>query len=1152
MFFPRPSHKSSYIHTSQAPSKIISPTRHSRIAPKTLFFSILLLLLATVATPCLFAQLSTTATITGTVTDDTGAIIPDATVTIVDLATKTTTVRQTNNDGTFIVPGLPVSTYSVSIAKTGFATYAVSGIVLHPAVTATINGNLKAGALNSSVTVSADAVQVETATIENSASVDAAQVNTLPLNGRNYQALSSLMPGVQNTSAGSALTTGGRSTSNVLSVNGLGQARTFYALDGVWNENTGNMAQTSVVPNPDSLDEVRVLQNNYSAKYSLMGASVVLLQTKSGASQFHGTAWEFLRNDALNSKPYFANSVLPYKQNIFGYTVGGPVFIPKVYNTDKQKTFFFWSQQFVILHQVPTNLLGTTPTANQRNGIFNSPIVDPNSGQRVAPNAQGQYVIPQSEINPNSQAYLAALYPLPNFSNGTSSNYLNPKPQVTNQRDDELKIDHNFNSRFHLLGEYLDEYQSFAQNSLSGSQSGEVFATNSETDLTHNKLAQLSLTSIVTPNMVNTTSIALNIFDLDLNLEGTAFTNQVPNFQPSLPFAGFLSNRLPLVTFSGGISPEGIAASRPLTHAADLDDVVGDDWSWLHGKHYLQAGFSMVFNTKRQNVASATNGQFTFSGNFTKPGTGAVAQDDALADFLFGRATTFMQTNDQPRVADHGTEFSPYVEDRYKITKDLTITAGIRVFRLPLPNGPPASETNFVPSAYVAANAPIVNANGTITTMANYNPLNGLLLNGGPGGLPQNFSNDHVWYAGPLAGFAWDVFGDGKTSLRGGYGITITRIFTNQDCSFACGTNPPAIQSSNLQNPLFPNPVGTGATAPATISTLAAADQNIRATSVQSFSLTVQHEFAANWIASAAYAGSIARHVVGESNINLAPAFSANGINYDFNPAINTGRVSPYAPQAGGAATATDSPFQGYGAIDQFISQQGQNWNALELSLRHPVTTNLFLTVAYTYSHDLTDLSSQTGSALTTVDPYHPSRYYGNAEGLNFPHSLSITAIYNIPFLKSSKGIERFALAGWKISDITTLRSGTSATPFLSISNQGNALRPDRVTGTFIQGPKTRTEWFNTAAFAAPQPGFYGNSATGSIQGPGLIDFDMALYKDFHITEGNFFEFRGEAFNVFNHTNFTAISTSLGSSTYGNATAAADPRILEVALRYHF
>jgi hypothetical protein len=724
------------------------------------------------------AQLSTTATITGTVTDPTGAVIPGATVTVTDLGTKIATTTASNNDGTFIVPGLNVGDYSVSIAKAGFQTYTVSGVTLHPAVTASVNGTLKIGASTTSTTVNADAVQVETATIENSNSVDAEQVSTLPMNGRNFQGLATLMPGVQNTSAGSALTTGGRATNNALSVNGLSQAKTFYALDGVWNENTGNMNQESVIPNPDSLEEVRVLQNNYSAKYSLMGSSVVLLQTKSGTSRFHGTAWEFLRNDDLNSKPYFSNVILPYKQNIFGYNLSGPVFIPRLYNTNRQKTFFFFSEQFVILHQVPSNLTGTTPTANQRAGVFNSVIDMPGTTTPFPQNAAGQYVIPQSMLNANSVAFLNAVYPLPNYSSG-STNYLNVKPQITNQRDDEIKIDHNFSSRFHLLAEYLDEYQLYAQNSLNGSESGEIFPTNSETDYTHNKLAQVSLTSIITPNMVNTTNIAMNIFDLDLDLEGISYTSQVSGFSTSLPFNGYLSNRLPLVTFSGGISPEGIAAARPLTHAADLDDTVGDDWSYLHGRNYYQAGFTLVFNTKRQNVGTATNGQFTFSGTYTAPASGGVTQDDALADFLLGRAASFTQVSGQPRVAVHGAQFSPYVEDRLKMTKNLTLTAGVRIYHAPLPYGPPQSETNFFPSAFSLAAAPVVAPSGTITTTANYNPLNGLLTNGSPG-VPNNFSNNHIWYAGPLAGFAWDVFGDGKTSVRGGFGITYTRIFTNR------------------------------------------------------------------------------------------------------------------------------------------------------------------------------------------------------------------------------------------------------------------------------------------------------------------------------------------------------------------------------------
>ena len=361
----------------------------------------------------------------------------------------------------------------------------------------------------------------------------------------------------------------------MISVNGLQQNKTFYALDGIWNENTGNMNQTSVVPNPDSLEEVRVLQNNYSARYSLMGSSVVLLQTKSGTNHFHGTAWEFLRNEALNSKPYFSTSILPYKQNIFGYNIGGPVFIPKVYNTKREKTFFFFSQQFVILHQTPTGTLtGITPTADQRAGRFASPVKNPTTGLLYPQNAAGQWVIPTPD--PNALALLNAVYPLPNYSNG-SQNYINRKQQITNQRDDEIKIDHNFNQNFHLLAEYLDEYQKYAQNSLAGAQSGEIYETNGETDFTHNKLAQLALSQVLSPNLLNTTSIGMNIFNLDLNLTGAATVDQIPGYAAKLPFNGYISNRIPLLTFSGGLGPEGIPADPPSDATRpDLDNTVAD------------------------------------------------------------------------------------------------------------------------------------------------------------------------------------------------------------------------------------------------------------------------------------------------------------------------------------------------------------------------------------------------------------------------------------------------------------------------------------------------------------------------------------------------------------------------------------------------
>ncbi len=330
--------------------------------------------------------------------------------------------------------------------------------------------------------------------------------------------------------------------------------------------------------------------------------------------------------------------------------------------------------------------------------------------------------------------------------------------------------------------------------------------------------------------------------------------------------------------------------------------------------------------------------------------------------------------------------------------------------------------------------------------------------------------------------------------------------------------------------------VGSGTAKAATIAALSAADKNIRQTQVHSYSLSLQREFARNWIVSLAGAGTVAHHIVNTLNYNQPLPYQ----NFDFNPAINAGVNTPYYYNP--ATGDQYGPYPGYAAISTLETGQNQNWHAGEVSVRHPVSNNLFLTLAYTFSKDLGD---------NPLDPYHPYRYYGPVAGLNFPHSFAGTAIYTLPG-QHLKGIEGLALGGWKLSDITTIRSGTSVSPGLSISKQGVAVRPDRVPGAGTAGAKTRAQWFNTGGFVAPAPGFYGNAGTGIITGPGLIVFDMAMYKDFHITEGNYFEFRAEAFNIFNHTNFSGLSTNFGASNFGQVTSATDPRVLEMAMRFHF
>lgn len=1072
----------------------------------------LFLLLALLLPMCLEAQLSTSSQLKGTVTDVSGALVAGATVTVLNTATQTKSTEQTNDDGTFVISGLPPGDYTVTIAKPGFETYQESQIALHPAIPVTINAKMQVGKATTQVSVVASGTEVQTTSSEVSGQVSGEQTSTLPLNGRNYQALSALMPGVVNQSAGSALGTGGYGTSNVMVVGGLPTSTTFYALDGVWNENTGSMGSTAITPNPDTIEEVRVLQNNYDAKYSLMGSSVVLIQTKSGTTSYHGLLFEYLRNNALNARNYFSHSVPTLRQNIYGYTFGGPVPIPFYHGT--KKTFFFASGQWVNL-VAGSVILGTTPTAAQRAGTFTTSIKDPLTGLPFPQNSSGMYQIPSGRLNSNTQAFINALYPLPNNTANGTANYLNQTPNVLGQRDDEFKVEHNFNEKYRLTGEFFDESQQSLQSSEP--DSGSPFPTNRRNDVTFNQVAQVQFNAVISPTMVNTATIAMNRFTVDHTLIGIWQVDQVPGFSETLPFNGALSNRLPLVTFSQGYSPQGVAAAVP-RDASDLDDTITDDWSWSKGKHYISAGFTKVFNTKRQIPSTASNGQWTFTGTAT---------GNALADFLLGDAATFAQISTTPRANIHAASISPYVQDQYQIRRHLSITGGLRVNFMPLPYAYTGFEANFDPTKYQRSQAPIVNNNGTLTVTPNYNPGNGMVTNG-INGVPNNFSTNHQWYFAPQFGFAWDVFGNGKTSLRGGYGITYTRIFTAQDCSYLCAVNPPIINSVNLINPTFPSP-GNSGSVKLSAQTIAAADFNIEATQVQTYSLSLEHQFPGNWIVAAAGAGDQGRHLPATFNINQ-PLPDAP---YDFNPVINTGTV----------LASIYGPYYGYGPINQLNTIVNSNWTALELSARHPVGNNLFLSLAYTWSHGLSD--------ATTINYYNPRQFYGNTTS-NVPQVFTASAIYALPWLQHDTGWKGIAFGGWQISDITTVDDGYSLTPGLSIPNQGNAARPNP-TGTTFAGPRTAAKWFNTAAFTAPAAGYFGTAGTGILRGPGLINFDVTLKKTFKITERmGRLEFRAEVFNVFNHTNFTTVSTNYGSGTFGQVTAAADPRIMEFALRLHF
>jgi Carboxypeptidase regulatory-like domain/TonB-dependent Receptor Plug Domain len=1081
----------------------------------------LALVLTALAAPASFAQVSTTGTINGAVTDTSGAAVTQAIIIISNEATGESRTTTSNVDGTFVAAALPTGSYTVTVSKQGFQTSKETGIVVHPTVVATVNPILKIGEVSTSVEVQAMAAEVQTTSPEISSQITGIQAENLPMNGRNFQSLGSLMPGVTNTAVGTALGGGADQDSAYLSVNGMGGSGTLYLMDGMWNEDPAG-PQVSITPPPESVEEMRLLQNNFSVQYNLMGANVFMIQTKSGGSTFHGSAWEFLRNDGLDARNFFSPTVPALKQNIFGFNLGGPLIIPRIYK-NRNKTFFFVTEQWRY-QDIASTILSASPTAAMRSGLFSDPIKDPSTGLPFPQTASGQYQIPPSMINQSSLALLNALSQLPNNPGGGFLNYINLNPQINRQRDDEYKVDHNFTSKLRLMGELFDMHQSL--NYPNQPWISSPFTTNKFTDFTDNYLAQIQLTMILSPAMVNTVSVSTSQYVDNLGITGTWQRSQVPNFNESLPYNGLLSNRLPEVDFTGGWPSLGVGEALPLPHDSCLEDTLTDDWSWLHGNHTIQAGGTVLLGTKRQDNYAQSNGDWVFTGQFS---------GDPIADFLLGRPASLTQASSETRPYGHYPLVSPYVQDRWKVTHRLTLTVGVRVMYEPEPHAQTDYISAFNPALYNPAAAPIVNADGTITPTANYNPLNGISVNG-VDGVPLNLTNRHNWYWSPNVGFAWDIFGDGKTALRGGYGLNYDRSPFSNDCSYVCSNNPPFVQTITLINPQFPSATG-GQVAPPSAATLTSTDLNNRMSVIHNYSLGLEHEFHKGWFTSVAYAGNAARDLSGSLNINQPPPDPP----YNFNPQINSGTIFPYVY----------APYQGYAAINTFINARQANYNALEATLRHTIGS-LFVSAAYTYQHALSEIRGNTlfSGVSSNQDAYHPGNDYGSST-FNATQTFSTSIVWNLPLFANAQGLKRTLLGGWKYADVTAIYSGFNLDPGLAIPFQGLATRPD-VTGQSLSGPKTVAEWFNTAAFSAPPAGYFGNAGTGIIKGPGLINFDMALFKDFHLTERHRIQFRADLFNVFNHTNFRNVNTTFGDSDFGQVTSAADPRIAEVSMHYSF
>ncbi len=1091
--------------------------------------------------------------ISGTVTDPSGSVVQRATVTITDEGNGVSRQFEANAQGFFDAEGIQPGTYTLTVTATGFNQAVTKGILIDPGQRRQNDITLSVGGANATVSIEADALQLQTQSSESGGTISQKQISNLMLNGRNFQALGQLVPGVSSTQGGNASGFGALSQ-NSLIVNGQPIEYTVYLIDGAYDLDPGNLADSSVTPTLDGIQEFRILKDNYSAKYGLGASGLILVETRSGTSKFHGTAWEYLRNNAFDANNYFTSTQNSLHQNIYGYVLGGPLFIPHVYNTDRKKTFFFASNEW---HKssIGATATGTVFSPAMRTGDFSSSPTLPSGGLTLDSNSQtllaseglsncllGPTTINPACLNPVSVGIMNAYVPTPNYPNGGVLNYINQESAITDVLNYQYRFDHYFTPNEQLTARII------YANSVATAPGLPATTTTQTAEWGYNALARL--TSIFSPTIVNSFTYAY----LPETANLTALNQSMPaglQIKQAFPGADTL-NRIPWIAMGGGYA--SISTGYDPIRAGYRIGTISDDFSWVKSQHVLQFGGIYLYGNKPQTTFNLPQGQFSFTGTHT---------GDPAADYLLGLDATYFQSNNQNLGHYRYNQTELYAQDDWKATSHLTLNMGLRwvIFAPDTVDG--NKVTNFSASNFNPTQAPVVtptgelmvNSAGVPVTQSGTpaNLVNGLVT-AGSNGVPSGFYTRKFANLAPRIGFAYS-FPDGKTAIHGGYGIGYTRLPIEQIYTLF-GTNPPFNQNANILNSLISN--GTaGVSAPITPQALAAVTPDYKPTQFQTFSLTGERQLSGNLVASIAYAGNVSDHLElldYDQNFPLpvsapsAPGCLTSGLTagrYQFDPCINTGTVSPNFTR----------PYAGYAGIstDAFVGRS--NYHALQGGLIYK-TSPLQVNIAYTYSKTLATVAARgAGSGVSLAgDGIQNPRDIGAEYGppsYDRTHVFTSSIVYDLPFFEHADSkLVRTTLGGWSISGIVTLERGYALTPSNGTTTAGLAIRPNLMSSIHKVGKES--EWFSTDSFSAPAYGVFGNASTGSIRGPGELVGNTALYKTFPIHEEWALQFRAEAFNVANHPNFSNVSTAFGTPTFGRVTSAQDPRILEFALRLNF
>jgi len=1134
------------------------------------FAAICVVLLLGLSTPGLAQELA--ATLTGTVTDASGALVPAATVVVhnnetgIDVRSVTTT-----NTGNFNITNLPAGRYTVTVKNAGFQTYVANDVILNVAEKHTLDVQLKTGKTSETIEVTAENTAIQTTTAEESGTVTGDQVRELALNNRNFEQLILLQPGVANQLPDKVGF--GLANNTSISVNGARTGANNYTVDGADINDSGSNGTLLNTPSIDAIQEFTLERSNYDAAFGRSGGGQIVVATKTGTNQFHGSAYEFNRNNFYNANtfggrasiaagnPLSASNTVPIERyNDYGFTFGGPVAIPKLYQPTRNKTYFFWSEEWRKASTPGTNDMNV-PSPAELGGAFTSPIP-------VAPAGCVTTVGGTSTINPscyskNAAAYLAA-FMVPNPANNSAENQLITNySELNNFRQDIIRLDQNIGDRVRVFGRYMEDVvPQNAPYSLWGGGNYPGVETTSINAPGRNLV--LNATATISPRVVNEVEFVDAWGAINADLSGIAnspsFNSQLTNNTAYKDPYG----RAPNVSISG---LTGLGNGSAPYFERNIDKNIFDNLSIQHGNHTIRTGFTAMWMQKTEN-GDAGAASFNFSDTNGNP---------AFANFLLGQADSYSQVSKDTIPHLRYLNFEVYVQDDWKITRRLTLNVGIRYSYFPSPTDSNNTLNNFDPILYSAANAAVIDpATGKMTGLtAAGNPVNaatyanGLIFPSGaactaaqaigptvtcsPFGSRVNPNSNNNW--GPRLGLAYDPFGDGKWAVRAGLGLFYDRTLNGiwEQNAFQ---DPPLVQTTTVTNTpltsnlnLFDAPLAGSLAGPPLGPThlVTTGTPTFKVPGYLDYNLSVQHEIMRNTVLEVGYVGTKGTHLLGDVDLNQ-PTVAARLAD----PTADVNAIRPYL---------------GYGAITARLPVFTSNYNSLQVSLNRRFSKGLTLEVGYTWSKFLD--TNPFDRSLAVYDTYDYKQSYGPST-LNTPQMLVVSYVYDLPFHRNQSGLSGRVLGGWEFSGITTIQSGQSTTitqstdPFGAFPNGLGMLSPgDTVQRRADQigdpnGPKTAAEFFNTAAFA-PAAGHFGSSRPGAILGPGLQVWDMSLIKNIKFAERVGLQLRLETFNTFNHGNPSGIDTNVsdsklygGGGTFGTVTGWHDPRNVQIGAKINF